>query len=70
MAFSCQLFILNRRLPTQKAQFTQHDVERIQRLSGKLLVAWVQPANSQEKAVVFIHPTIVKQAFSDSLSVP
>src|SRR5208282_1713733 len=38
------------------------------RLSGKLLVGWVQPTNSPEKVVGFTHPTIVKQAFSDSLS--
>ena len=37
------------------------------RLSGKLLVGWVQPTNSPEKAVAFTHPTIVKQAFPDSL---
>jgi hypothetical protein len=30
MDFSCSVFILNRRLPTQKAQFTQHDVKQIQ----------------------------------------
>src|SRR5271157_3065702 len=28
---------------------------------------WVQPTNCPEKAVGFTHPTIVKQAFSDSL---
>ena len=40
------------------------------RLSGKLFVGWVQPTNSPEKAVGFTHPTIVKQAFPDSLLVP
>ena len=41
--------------------------QRTERLSGKLFVGWVQPTNSPEKAVGCTHPTIVKQAFPDSL---
>ena len=41
------------------------------RLSGKRFAGWVQqwvqPTNFPEKAVGFTHPTIVKQAFPDSL---